>query len=172
MSIRCGMLLIQMREPIEKELLLPKLGFGHLTPATVRDEFGQVMSNADDHIVSVAALGSGWISLWGQYDFNLLPDVSAKHLLPQLRDAKTVIYYAVEGTSGALVYERYDDSALTSSYFEIEGKPEAKRCVGTLPPRDQLDEWSLLEFAMPAEVTYECISETKHEHFRFRPAPE
>jgi len=170
------MLLIQMKEPVEKDLLLRRLGFGHLTPTTLPDELGQVMSKADDYVVSVAGLGNGWISLWGQYDFNMLHDVSAKRFVPQLHDAKTLIYYAVEGTSGALIYERYDSGTLTQSYLEIEGKPEADRCVGTLPPKDeefgQVDEWGLLTFALPPEVTYEHISETKHEHFRFRPTLE
>jgi hypothetical protein len=167
MSMRCGMLLNQMKQPTEKEALLGRLGFGKLTPVTPAYESGQIMSNADDSVVSIAALGNDWISLWGQHDFNLLEDASAKPFLPQLSDANIVIYYAVEGTSGALIYERYDNGTLTNSYFEIEGRPDATRCVGALPPKN--DEWGLLTFVLPPEATFEQISETKHEHFRFRP---
>ncbi len=165
-----------MQQPVEKRLLLQRLGFEDLTPASVHDDLGQIMAKADDYVVSIASLLGGWISLWGQYDFNILHDVSAAPLLPRLSDATPLIYYAVEGTSGGLIYERYDGGQLTHSYLEIEGRLETERCVGTPPPKSekygQVDDWSLLEFALPAPVTYEQITETKHEHYRFRPAPE
>ena len=167
------MLLIQMKAPAEKKALLQRLGFGNLTPVTPDDESGQIMSKAEDYVVSTAALGNNWISVWGQYDLNIMNDISAEDLARQLSDANTVIYYAVEGTSGALIYERYDNGALTNSYVEIEGRPETDRCVGAPPPKnndwDQVEEWGLLRFALPPEVTFEHISETKHEHFHFRP---
>jgi hypothetical protein len=173
MSMRCGMLLIHFKEPIKKEAVLRRLGFGNLKPVAPAYESGQIMSNADDHVVSVAELKNGWVSLWGRYDFNLLDDASAKQFVPKLTDFDTVIYYAVEGTSGALIYERYDNGVLTNSYTEIEGHSEAAKCIGASPKKkgsDQIDEWGLLRFALPPEVTFDHISETPHEHFQFRPA--
>lgn len=153
--------------------LLEQLGFSE--PRTIQDvrDRGQVMAKADDNVVSIAQHDGDWISIWGQYDFNILPDVSAEPLVRKLPEAGVLIYVAIEGTSGSLVYERFERGVLTASYAEVEGEVQDSRCRGIPPPRDeafgQVDEWGLLNFALPAELPYEEISEARYTHYRFDP---
>jgi len=164
------MLLIQIETATDDLSLLRRIGFDNPTPITLPEHKNQVMAKADDYIVSIARIGDGWISIWGQYDFNMLPDVSAKPVVTKLPEASTIVYYAVEGTSGGLIYERYENGTLVHSYFEVENQPDENRCLGNPPPRDpeynQVDEWSLLTFALPTGVTYERISQTEHLNYR------
>ena len=100
----------------------------------------------------------------------MLSDVSAKSLVAKLPEASAIIYYAVEGTSGGLMYEQYENGVLNRSYVEVDGEVDTSRCLGEPPPRDeefqQVDEWGLLMFAPPSSVSYEQIAATKHVHYR------
>jgi hypothetical protein len=56
------------------------------------------------------------------------------------------------------------------SYAEVEGKSESERCIGSPPPRDQygqVDEWSLLRFALPSEIPLETLCALKADEYRF-----
>lgn len=131
------------------------------------------MAKADDNVVSIAQHDGDWVSIWGQYDFNILPDVSAEPFVRNLPEASVLIYFAIEGTSGSLIYERFDHSALTGSYGEAGGVVQDTKCRGVPPPRDedvgQVDEWGLLNFVLPSELPYERLSEARYTHYRFDP---
>jgi hypothetical protein len=103
MSSRYGLLLIGSDFSSRQDELFRALGF--CNAQRIGSAESVIPGKADDFQVLVA-FHNGWTVLGGQFDFNVLPNVSCEDLPAEIAAAPRLTYFAVEGTSGGLLFRR------------------------------------------------------------------